>query len=162
MKIVLVIVAIVLVAGAVLVFLRSRVVDNIPVQVGQIPAIVAQLKATGHDTSFVVFLFSPPGTSPQDDSQSVNLQFSIDKNRLGLDWVLLSPRNKADEARIAQFMKDQGFAVNKRLENGVSFLRVEDGDIVALGLKIVTQFYGLNRSDSIDMIVDGFDWKAGG
>jgi hypothetical protein len=160
MKTVIVIVVIVLAIAALFLFLRSRIVDDIPIRVSQIPAVVAQLKATGHDASFVVFLFSAPGSPSQDDGQRVNLQFSIEKNRLGLDWVLLSDRNKADEARIAQFMTEQGFAVNKLRENGVSFLRVEDGDIADLGMKIATQFYRLNQSDQIDMIVESFDWNT--
>jgi hypothetical protein len=85
MKTLLIIGLIVIAAAALFFFLRSRVVDDVPVRVSQIPAIVAQLRATGRDDSFVVFLFSAPGSPRQDDGQRVNLQFSIDKNRLGLD-----------------------------------------------------------------------------
>ncbi|MEI9929029.1 MAG: hypothetical protein WDM89_00305 [Rhizomicrobium sp.] len=160
MKIIFVIIAVVVALVAIFLFLRSRVVEDIPIRVNQISAVVAQLKATGRDEVLCRVFVSAPGSPPQDDGQRVNLQFSIDKGRLGLDWVLLSDQNIADEAKIAQFIKEQGFAVNKLDENGVNYLRVEDGDIVDLGIKIATKFYRLNESDQIDMIVDSFDWKT--
>jgi hypothetical protein len=106
-----------------------------------------------------VFLFTPEGRPAGNDEERVNLQYSIENGRVGLDWVLLAPQNVSDQEKIAAFMKDRGFAANAREMNKVRYLRVEDGDIVDLGLKIATEFYGRRLTDRIDVIVDGFDCK---
>src|SRR5690348_1776163 len=114
------------IAGTVLLILRSRTADEVRVSVGQIPKVVSQLKTTGRDSSFAVFLFIPRDRPANDGDEQVNLQYSIENGRLGFDWVLLAAPNIADQDKIAAFMRDRGFAANMREMNKVRYMRVED------------------------------------
>lgn|SRR5665647_2593427 len=91
-----------------------------------------------------------------------NLQFSIENGTVGLDWVLLEPRNIADEVRIAEFIASKGHAVTEMGINDVEYLRVEDGDICELGLSIVEEFYKMPRDADIGILVSGFTLSIGG
>jgi len=156
-----VIIGLVVAAAVVFIVLRARAAEEVTVRIDQIPDVVSQLKATGQDSSFAVFLFMPEGKRAHDDEEKVNLQYSIEGGHVGLDWVLLAPQNVTDQNEIAAYIKDHGFAANMREENNVRYLRVEDGDIAGLGVKIATEFYHLNPAAEVDLIVESFDWKSG-
>ena len=150
------------IVATILLILRARGADEVRVSVSQMPRVVSQLKASGRDSSFAVFLFMPKGRPANDSDEPVNLQYSIENERLGLDWVLLAPPNIADQDKIGAFMRDRGFAANMREMNKVRYMRVEDGDIVDLGVKIAPDFYDLKPTDEIDLIVESFTWKPDG
>ena len=137
---------------------RARIVTPSSVSVSQIPAVFEQLKAAHKDASWAAFAFFPPG-EPDSDQTAVNLQYSVADGAIGLDWVLLAPRNIADKDKIAAFIKDRHYTVSERELNGVRFLRVEDGDLVQLGLQIVGEFYHLPKDSQMEFNKDGFDWK---
>lgn len=147
------------IVATILLILRTRGGDGVQVSISQMPKVVSQLKAAGRDSSFAVFLFMPKGRPANNGGEQVNLQYSIENGHLGLDWVLLASPNIADQDDIAAFMRDRGFAANMREMNKVRYMRVEDGDIVDLGVRIATDFYNLNPTDEIDLIVEGFNWK---
>ena len=77
---------------------------------------------------------------------------------IGLDWVLLVPRNKADKDKIVAFIKERHYTVLEREGNGVQYLRVEDGNLVQLGMQIVQEFYHLRSDSEMQMFTDGFEW----
>jgi hypothetical protein len=158
MKPLLVIVAVVV--GLVLLYflVRSRVVVPSSLAVGQIPTAVAQLRAAGKNASFAVFMFAPQGT-PANDNTTVNLQYSIEGGVVGLDWVLLAPKNIADKDAVAEFISSRGHSVLQREGNNVRYLRVESGDIQELGVQIADEFYHLGRDAKINLITEGFEWK---
>lgn len=120
----------------------------------QIPPIVSKLQKTGHDGSFVVFMFSIPGSH---DEVLPNLQYSIEKGQIGFDWVLLAPRNIKDEAQLKDFMERFGYTVSKREMNAVRYLRVEGKDLENLGIKILRDFYHLKPEAKLEVIKEGFD-----
>ncbi len=125
----LLIVGAVLGLGVLWLFLRSRSGNGPQVRVDDVPDGVAHLQQQGKEDAFLVFIFVPP-TRPRE--QPVNLQFSIERGQLGLDWVLLSPTNIADKAQIETFIRERGHSARETQVNGVRYLRVEDGDLAAL------------------------------
>jgi hypothetical protein len=140
---------------ALLIFLRARGAAS--VTVSQIPAVVAQLQVSGRDDSFAVFRFAGAGEEAG-EATTADLQFSIEKTRLGLDWVLLAKRNLADNDKVAAFMRSKNHAVAERDMNGVRYLRVEDGDLAKLGVAIACELYGLALGAPVELIVESFDW----
>jgi hypothetical protein len=126
--------------------------------VALIPAVVKRLDATGQNDAFAVFIFTRPGEYESDET-AVNLQFSIENSRLGLDWVLLGPRNIKDQDTIAQFIRSRGHTVNEQEMNGVRYLRTTDGDVATLGVDIAQTVYGLRADSVVDLIAEGFEWK---
>ena len=137
---------------------RARIMTPSYVSVSQIPAVFNQLKAAQKEASWAVFVFCPVG-EPANDQTVVNLQYSVVNGAIGLDWVLLSPRNIADKDKIAAFIKDRHYAVSERELNGVRFLRVEDGNLVQLGIQIVREFYHLPENSQMEFNKDGFDFR---
>ena len=106
----------------------------------QTPDLIQQLSAKGGDTSFAILMFDRPSGRPG-PSGSINLQYSIYNGKLGLDWVLLNPRNIADKEPLVEFIRQHGHSLAECALNGVSYLRVEDGNLTGLGIKIATEFY---------------------
>ncbi len=102
-----------------------------------------------------MFLFVPPDRR---DGEAINLRYSIDEGQLGLDWVLLSRANVADQSKVEEFVNGRGHAVQERQENRVRFLRIEDGDLAVLGVQIARDLYRLDPSTPLNTIVEGFEW----
>ena len=129
----------------------------ITLPVENVPMVFEQLERNQKEGSWAAFAFCPPN-SPCTELTSVNLQYSIENGAIGLDWVLLSPRNISDKDRIISFIEKQGHGVLKREENNVSYLRVEDGDLVSLGTRIIEVFYRLGSDDKMDLFLSGFEY----
>ena len=129
------------------------------VRVSQLPSVVEQLRTKGKHASWVVFMFYTPIASVSTDDQCINLQYSVDDDRVGLDFVLLGPRNIEDKKSLAKFIASKGHAVTEMELNEVCFLRVEDGEVAALGVSIATEFYQLERGTEIGLLFRGFEYE---
>jgi len=162
MKIGIAIVVVVAIVWLVISVVRSRNVDANAANaseyttIDRIPLFVAKLRKTGKNGSFVVFMFEIPGKK---DEIFPNIQYSIESDKLGFDWVLIAPQNVKDEEAISSFLSNQGFVVSTREMNDVRYLRVEGGDMEALGGKVLHDFYHLAPDTKLELIVEGFDLK---
>jgi hypothetical protein len=133
--------------------LSTRIMTPVSVSVSQLPTVFDQLKANHKDASWAAFAFCPPG-EPDSEQTAVNLQYSVENGKIGLDWILLMPRNKADKDKIVAFIQDRHHMLLEREGNGVRYLRVEDGDLVQLGMQILEEFYHIPSDGEINMITD--------
>jgi hypothetical protein len=149
--IVAVVAAVVVLALAVV---RSRVVRPVRVTVGEIPRVLAAVSASTRTPTFAAFAFT---TS---DGTAVNLQFSLEDGRPGFDWVLLAPGNIRDKDGFIAFVLGRGYSYIERTMNGVTYLRVEDGDLAQLCSDVITRFYARSREEPMDLIVEGFEWTS--
>ena len=122
----------------------------------QMPAVVAKLQREGKNSSFAVFMFVP--TTGEPSGVPINLQYSIENGVTGLDWVLLSPRNIADQKALSSFIIKSGYKISEREENEVKYLRVEGSGVSVLGGKICREFYHLSPNEKIELLTDGFEW----
>jgi hypothetical protein len=145
-----------LVIAAVIVVLKSRMVPSIRVTVADIPHVLAKVSTATRTPAFAELVFTTPDRpNPRD---AVNLQFSLENGRPGFDWVLLAPRNIEDKASFVAYLKRRGYSFSERTKNGVTYLRIEDGDLAQLCADVVTRLYARPRSEPIDLIVEGFEW----
>jgi hypothetical protein len=122
----------------------------------QIPELLAAMSHATSFPAFVVFLFTT-ADQPGDDN-AVNLQFSLEDHKAGLDWVLIAPRNLRDEDRFLAFAKSSGFEPELREMNNVSYWRIEHGDIASLCRRVITELYGISVTQPLDLVVEGFTW----
>jgi hypothetical protein len=122
---------------------------------------VRQMRENGREESWMVFLADTPKASDQTEDRALAIQYSIIDSKLGFDWVLLGPRNVADVEDIAHFAQSKGYQVTRQTMNGVEFLRVEEGDLAALGETILADYYSVPESQELGLIIDGI-WLSGG
>ena len=137
---------------------RLAMMCEYPISVNSIPDVVAQLRAKGVNGSFAILMFrSPEPFRIPDPNDVVNLQFSMENDIVGLDWVLLGPKNIVDKVLIAEFITRHGHAVMNKGLNTVDYLRVEDSEISKLGAQIVADFYKVDSDYKIGLMVDNVD-----
>ena len=127
----------------------------------QIPFVVEQLRAKGKKISYVIFDFEAQADFIGQSDNTVNLQYALQDGVVGLEWVLICQRNIADKKRIIKFITQLGYNVTEHELNDVHYLRVVNGDIVNLGMRIVTEFYQLDSNAEVDLFVNGFNYKLG-
>jgi hypothetical protein len=135
---------------------RSRIAPTYPVTLRNIPEVISQLDQSGKDGHFAVLMFVPPGST---DGEAVNLQYSIDGGVVGLDWVLLGPRNIADREKVSEFASKLGYRPDEHEMSGVRYLRVTGSGISELGAKIIQDFYHIGPDTKLEMITEGFKWQ---
>jgi len=126
------------------------------IAVCQIPEIVKKLGVNRNEGSWAAFAFASAGERSEPESV-VNLQYSYENGTVGLDWVLLAPRNVKDREKFSEFVRTQKHKLVQKEANGVKYLRVEDGDIVNLGLKVMKEMYRLTDESKVEIFTDGFE-----
>lgn len=128
------------------------------IEAGAIPDVFHALKEQGDDGSFAVIMV--PSSGQHSDSDALNIQFSIEAESLGLDWVLLSPINIEDQGRFIAYIEGEGLPVLECEMNDVSYLRVEEGDLPRLCQGLLAELYGIAASDQIEFFFEGATWSA--
>ena len=93
------------------------------------------------------------------DGEAVNLQYSIDGGVVGFDWVLISPRNVADKAKVSEIASTLGYQLEEHEMNNVHYLRVTGSGISELGLRIIQDLYKIDPNTKLEMITEGFKWQ---
>lgn len=137
----------------------SNSVITIPskLPITKISHLFKQIQTCTKEGIFAVFMFNKPG-QPGDDGV-LNLQFSIEKGLPGFDWVLLVPGNISDKDAFLAFAEEAGYSVLEKEINGVAYLRVESGNLPKLCTDVITKLYQIPESDSVELIIEGFDYQ---
>ena len=128
------------------------------VALDQIPRIFEKLRASKNYPAFAAFMFGAPDRPGNDGT--INLQFSMEQNRPGLDWVLLAPGNIADQNKFLEFSRARGFKPELKEGNGVRYWRIEDGDLTSICTAVIAELYGVPRGAEIGLVVMGFEWGS--
>jgi hypothetical protein len=122
----------------------------------EIPRVISQLQQSAQDGHFVVFMFVPPDAK---DGEAVNLQYSMDGGVPGFDWVLISPRNVADQAKIIELASKLGYQLEEREMNRVRFLRMTGSGISEFGARVIQEVYKIDRNTKFEIMTQGFKWQ---
>ncbi|HEY3762039.1 MAG TPA: hypothetical protein VGN23_09860 [Verrucomicrobiae bacterium] len=122
----------------------------------QIPEVFSRLKQEGTNGSFAVFMFQPPDSSKTDDA--INIQFSIEQGKIGVDWCLIGPINIRDKDKLEQFLSTHKYKYQLREMNGMKYVRVEEGNLPGLCQKVIKDLYAQRPDVKLDMVVEGFSW----
>ena len=93
------------------------------------------------------------------DGNAVNLQYSIAGGVVGIDWVLIGPRNVADKMKVIDFALSLGYRLEERDENGCRFLRMIGSGISELGAGIIHDLYKIDRNTKLEIMTQGFEWQ---
>ena len=116
--------------------------------------IYRQLEANGGNGSCAIFAFFP---EVGDSKNHVELQYCIENNVVGLDWVLLGDVKNRDKEKFLYFSREKGFSVKALETNNIKYLRVSSGDLVGLMNGIMSNIYGVSKDRKMELIAGRFD-----
>jgi hypothetical protein len=91
---------------------------------------------------------------------ALNLQFSIEGGRAGIDWVLLAPLNVASQARFVAFFERKGRSILRREANQVKYLRVEGDQLPELAQEFLRAEFQVLSDQKMGLIAEGFIWAG--
>jgi hypothetical protein len=129
------------------------------VTLDQIPRVLELLTTGAGDGSFAEFVF-PPTPDSRAEQDRLSLGFSIEGGRAGLDWSLSAPANVAARDRVRAFLESQGYAVQQREMNGVTYLRAEGENLALLGQRLLVDLFRVRRTQEMELLTEGFEWPA--
>jgi len=156
MKIALIIIACLVGISLIVLLIRSRIATTYSVAANEIPEVINQLQRSLGYGHFAVLMFVPPGST---DGESVNLQYSTENGIVGMDWVLIGPRNIADKAKVIELATKLGYRLDECDMNNVRYLRLTGSGISDLGIKIIKEIYKIDPNTKLGMITEGFEWE---
>ena len=148
-------------AAIILIYLfivRARRAPKQFVRLADIPRVLQLVSATHRSGTFAVLLFGESGKSAGRDA--LNVQFSIEHRRVGLDWVLLAPANVAARDRVTAFFEERRSPLTLSTLNEVSQLRTETGDLAALCSDLLRSVFGVSDVQEMQLISEGFAWSS--
>jgi hypothetical protein len=141
-----------------LAFLKPKPTLLPQVTVADIPRVLNKVSAATRTPASATFVFATPDRpNPRD---AVNVRVSLENGHPGVDWVLQGSRNIEDTASFVSYIKRRGYSFSERTQNGVGYLRVEDGDLAGLCAEVITGLYARPRSEPVGLIVEGFEWAG--
>jgi hypothetical protein len=144
--------------GVVIRLTRSREAPANTITVAQIGSVYSGLSSAPAAPAFAIISFTTPERPHANDA--LDLQLFNENGRPGFDWPLSTPRNAEDEERFLEFARASGFLPRLMETNGIRHHRVDDGDLAQLCTGVITQLYGQPADTQIDLIVEGFEWRA--
>jgi len=124
---------------------------------GDIPTVFGKVNAAGKDGTFAAFCFRIADETVKDTA--VNVQFSVEDGRAGVDWMLIGEVNRRDRERFLVLARDLGHTVTEhKTRNRCEYLRAEDGDLAGLCRASIVELYRLPEAAELGLVWQGFDW----
>ena len=150
------IVSLLFLAGiAMYIFWRTRRDQGIrrkTIAVADVDEVFRQISAQGVETSFAVFAMR---TGKEDDA--VEIQFSVEDGKTGVDWILMSPANIEEKSKVIQYAASKGVEWQEKEMNDWLYLRIEQGDVVGLCTSLIEDLY---QVEQVELKYGGFRYKA--
>ena len=135
-----------------------RFLSQTEVRLDELPDLAEALSRGLAPERYAALVFATPDRPSDEDA--INIQMSVEDGKLGFDWVLLAPRNVKDREKFMAFAHAYGARPVARTMNGVSYLRVEDTDVVVFTTNVATEMYHLPPNASVGLVHEGFEWKG--
>lgn len=121
---------------------------DLKVNLDTIPTILKEVADSGKQGAFATFAI-------EHNDDSINIQFSYEDGRVGLDWVLLGEANIQDKNKFKEYLKSQHIKFKNKTLNNVSYLRVTEGDLAQICINVLVNLYGINKEDLFDVYYQG-------
>jgi hypothetical protein len=137
---------------------RARRLPVCLISLPELPSLLATMTMAVGEPVYAGIWFNT--TDQPREQDAVNLNFSLENSKVGFDWILLADRNVKDQDRFLEFARAKGFEPRTETKNGVSYFRVEEGDLAALARGIVSELYRFPPGQPMQMVCEGFVWPA--
>ena len=129
---------------------------ELTVDISHIPKVFEILSATKAEGAFGTFI-----VPVKEKNDSLNIQFSYEDNRIGLDWVLLGEINKDNKDKFLEYAKRKGYRLIQKEGKGVKYFRAVEGDLVDLCQSIILELYDYNPNAPFGLVYHGAELEAG-
>ncbi len=133
---------------------RDRGIRRKTIAVADVGEVFRQISAQGVETSFAVFAIR---TGEEDEDDAVEIQFSVEDGKTGLDWILMSPANIEEKPKMIQYAASKGVEWQEKEMNDWLYLRIEQGDVVGLCTSLIEDLY---QVEQVELKYGGFRYKA--
>lgn len=118
-----------------------------------IPTIFKEVEESKLEGAFAAFII-PANNNLE---EAINIQFSYENGRAGLDWVLLGKENIRDRKAFENYLKNIDVHYVKKINNDVHYLRVTSSDLVALCQNILRDMYNIKPLQPFGVVYKGID-----
>jgi len=126
--------------------------------IADIARVFESLKSTGVDDAFMVLT---PLSAAGVPDRPFNLQFSKVNHTVGFDWVLEDPTNVKHRSRFESLAKSRRHTLREITRNGVTYVRITNGDLVGLCVEILRRMYFVRDKDLIELFAEDFECPPG-
>lgn len=123
---------------------------DLSVNLDTLPTVLREVKNSRLEGAFAAFAVGYK-------NDSINIQYSYEDEHVGLDWILLGELNIKEESRVKEFLISKDFKFQKKSRNGVSYLRISEGDLVEICRIILVQLYSVKTEDLFEVYYQGID-----
>lgn len=124
------------------------------IAVANVGDVYRQISAQAVETSFAVFVIQTRGDS---EEGAVEIQYSVENGKTGLDWILMSPSNIEENSRVIQYAASNGVEWQQKEMNDWLYLRIEEGDLVGLCTSLIEDLY---QVEQVELKYGGFKYDA--
>ncbi len=131
---------------------RDRGIRRKTIAVADVGEVFRQISAQGVETSFAVFQIRK-----KEEDDAVEIQYSVEDGKTGLDWILMSPANIEEKPKVIQYAASRGVEWQEREMNDWLYLRIEQGDVVGLCTSLIEDLY---QVEQVELKYGGFRYKA--
>lgn len=150
--------SVLLLAGIVMYILWRRRKDQgvrrKAIAVADVGEVYRQISAQGVETSFAVFAIQ---STDANEDETVEIQYSVEDGKTGLDWILMSPANIEEKPRVVQYAASKGFEWQEKKMNDWLYLRIDEGDLIELCTSLIKELY---QVEQVELKYGGFTYKA--
>ncbi len=135
----------------------SPVVEDLTVNLDEITDVYKKLSSEGANGSFAVFM---PQHARDGETDVLNIQFSIESDKIGLDWVLISTINISEKEVFFAAAKSMNYDVQTLRMNDVEYFRVEGDRAPDICKQLLANLYNFKHDQKLDLMVEGFEWAS--
>ncbi len=126
--------------------------DQVPLH--RVATVYESLRNTGSDGSFAVFM---PGST----AGSPDIQLSIQRGRVGLDWLLVGDANIRGREAFEKLLDSEEASYREQELNGVRFVRTEDERAPHICRRALEEIFEVDPQGAVTLIVESFKWPPG-
>ena len=120
------------------------------IAVADVGKVFHEISAQAVETSFAVFTIQ---TGEESEDETVEIQYSVENGKTGLDWILMSPANIDEKQKVVQYAASRGVVWQEKEMNDWQYLRIEDGDLIGLCTSLIEDLY---RVEQVELKYGGF------
>jgi len=124
------------------------------VTIADIETVFEQLVANG---SCAIFAFFP---QIRDKNNHIEIQYCIEENVVGLDWVFLGEVKDRDKHLFVKYVENHKYEIQPLEMNNVKYLRVTGENLPELMVGLLSEVYRLDKIHKFELVAGQFNIKG--